>query len=53
MADQITEELEHVKQHEVTERRRNNLYLIAFGVVMLVVAIGLILAFSSIGSTVR
>jgi len=53
MADHIQEELKHVEQHEIAERRRGNLHLIAFAGVMLLVIVGLILAFSTIGSTVR
>ena len=53
MVDHIAEELKHVEQHEIMERRRGTLHLIAFAGVMLLVIVGLILAFSSIGATVR
>ena len=53
MADEIIEELKHVKEHEILERRRSNLTLVAFAAVMALVIIGLVLAISSIGSTVR
>jgi hypothetical protein len=53
MADDFTEELKHVRQHEILERRRSNVALIAFAAVIALVIVGLVLAFSSIGSTVR
>jgi len=49
----MVEELKEIEKHEVAERRRTQVYLIGFAAVLLVVIAGLVLAFSSIGSTVH
>ena len=49
----MVEELKEIEKHEIEERRRTQLYLVGFAAVLIVVVFGLVLAFSSISSTVH
>jgi hypothetical protein len=49
----MTDELKEIERHEIAERRRTQLYLVGFAAVMLIVVIGLVLAFRWIGLTVH
>ena len=49
----MVEELKEIERHEIEERRRTQLYLVGFAAVVVVVVIGLVLAFSWISSTVH
>lgn len=49
----MVEDLKEIARHEIEERRRSQMYLIGFAAVLLVVVIGLVLAFSWISSTVH
>jgi hypothetical protein len=49
----MVEDLKGIERHEIEERRRTQVYLVGFAAVLVVVVIGLVLAFSWIGSTVH
>jgi hypothetical protein len=53
MSHELTEELGHVHEHGILERKRTRIYLVGFAAVMLVVASGLILALRWIGMTIQ
>ena len=53
MNNELTEQLQHVCEHGILERKRTRLYLVGFAAVMAVVASGLILALRWIGLTIH
>jgi len=53
MNNELTEQLQHVREHGILERKRTRLYLVGFAAVMAVVASGLILALRWIGLTIH
>ena len=50
---ELSQELKHVHDHGVLERKRTRLYLVGFAAVMAVVGSGLILALRWIGLTIQ
>jgi hypothetical protein len=53
MNNELTEELKHVHEHGILERKRTRIQLVGFAAVMVVVASGLILALRWIGLTIH
>ena len=49
----MVEELKGIEKHEIEERRRTQLFLVGFATVLVIVVVGLVLAFSWIGNTVH